>query len=298
MLSDTIVLNVQCFGKITMKVVTAELKNILLITLGSALLAFGVTAFLLPAKVATGGTPGLSIIIYYITDIPVSLAMLIVNIPLIMAGMKFISSAFAVRTVFSVSMTSLFIGVYPSLFVFPSISEMLLSTLYGGICIGVGVALIIKGQASAGGTTIIARIIANYSSIKPAQAILVLDTLIIIAIAIIYQNMELALWSLISIYVTAKIIDKMLSGGASEKVVHIVSDNAQFLGSKISAELGRTGTILSGQNLTMESSKEILFVMVGSREIEKLKTIINQHDKQALVIVMEASEIMGTSMIN
>ncbi|WP_175623890.1 YitT family protein [Pseudocolwellia agarivorans] len=281
-----------------MKVVTAELKNILLITLGSALLAFGVTAFLLPAKVATGGTPGLSIIIYYITDIPVSLAMLIVNIPLIMAGMKFISSAFAVRTVFSVSMTSLFIGVYPSLFVFPSISEMLLSTLYGGICIGVGVALIIKGQASAGGTTIIARIIANYSSIKPAQAILVLDTLIIIAIAIIYQNMELALWSLISIYVTAKIIDKMLSGGASEKVVHIVSDNAQFLGSKISAELGRTGTILSGQNLTMESSKEILFVMVGSREIEKLKTIINQHDKQALVIVMEASEIMGTSMIN
>ncbi|WP_076417625.1 YitT family protein [Colwellia sp. UCD-KL20] len=280
-----------------MKVVTAELKNILLITLGSALLAFGVTAFLLPAKVATGGTPGLSIIIYYITELPVSLAMLIVNIPLIMAGMKFISSAFAVRTVFSVLMTSLFIGAYPSLFVFPSISEMLLSTLYGGICIGIGIALIIKGQASAGGTTIIARIIANYSSIKPAQAILVLDTLIIMAIAVIYQDMELALWSLISIYVTAKVIDKMLSG-ASEKVVHIVSDNAQSLGGKISTELGRTGTILSGQNLTMESSKEILFVMVGSREIEKLKAIINQHDKQALVIVMEASEIMGTSLIN
>lgn len=280
-----------------MTVVTAELKNILLITLGSALLAFGVTAFLLPAKVATGGTPGMSIIIHYITDTSVSLAMLIVNIPLILIGMKFISLPFAMRTIFSVFMTSLFIGVFPRLLTLPDISEMLLSTLYGGICIGVGIGFIIKAQASAGGTTIIARIIANYSSIKPAQAILVLDTLIIIAIAIIYQNMELALWSLISIYITAKVIDKMLSGGASEKVVHIVSDNAQFLGSKISAELGRTGTILSGQNLTMESSKEILFVMVGSREIEKLKAIINQHDKQALVIVMEASEIMGTSMV-
>lgn len=279
-------------------VVTAELKNILLITLGSALLAFGVTAFLLPAKVATGGTPGMSIILHYITDIPVSVAMLIVNIPLIIIGMKFISLPFAIRTIFSVFMTSLFIGVFPRLFTLPDISEMLLSTLYGGICIGIGIGFIIKAQASAGGTTIIARIIANYSSIKPAQAILVLDTLIIIAIAIIYQDMELALWSLISIYITAKVIDKILSGGASEKVVHIVSDNAQFLGSKISKALGRTGTILTGQNLAMDKPREILFVMVGSREIEKLKAIINQHDEQALVIVMEASEIMGTSIIN
>jgi len=280
-----------------MKIVTSELKNILLITLGSALLAFGVTAFLLPAQIATGGTPGMSIIIHYVSNVAVSLAMLMVNIPLIIAGIKFVTPAFAARTIFSVSMTSLFIEIYPNLFIFPTISDMLLSTLYGGICIGVGVGFILKGQASAGGTTIIAKIISNYTSIKPAQAILVLDVIIICAIAIIYKDMELALWSLMSIYVSAKVIDKILSGSVAEKVVHIVSKHSQEIGVKISEELGRKGTILSGHNLTLQTPKEILFVVVGSREIEKLKAIINQHDEQALVIVMEASEMMGSSLL-
>jgi uncharacterized membrane-anchored protein YitT (DUF2179 family) len=223
--------------------------------------------------------------------------MILVNIPLIIAGIKFVTPAFALRTIYSVSMTSLFIGVYPKLFDFPAISEMLLSTLYGGICIGAGIGLILKGQASAGGTTIIAKIISNYSSIKPAQAMLVLDIMIISAIAIIYKDMELALWSLLSIYVTAKIIDKILTGTVSEKVVHIITQNSMEIGAKISEELGRKGTILSGHNLILNSPKTVLFVVVGSREIEKLKAIIHQYDEEAIVIVMEASEIMGSSII-
>lgn len=102
---------------------------------------------------------------------------------------------------------------------------------------------------------------------------------------------------MLSIYVSAKVIDKILSGGPSEKVVHIVSQYSEDIGIEISEELGRKGTILSGQNLTQQKSKKVLFVVVGSREIQKLKTIINQHDEQALVIVMEASEMMGSSLL-
>jgi uncharacterized membrane-anchored protein YitT (DUF2179 family) len=279
-----------------MTTASSEIKNILLITLGAALLAFGVSGILLPAKIATGGTPGLSIIVHFITNIGVSLAMILVNIPLIIAGIKFVTPAFALRTVYSVSMTSLFIGIYPYLFNFPKIPDMLLSTLYGGICIGAGIGFILKGQASAGGTTIIARIISNYSSIKPGQALLVLDIIIISAIAIIYKDITLALWSLLSIYISAKVIDKILTGTVSEKVVHITSKYSQAIGGKISEELGREGTILSGHNLILNRNKTVLFVVVGSREIEKLKAIINQYDERAIVIVMEATEIMGTSM--
>jgi uncharacterized membrane-anchored protein YitT (DUF2179 family) len=100
-----------------------------------------------------------------------------------------------------------------------------------------------------------------------------------------------------SIYVSAKVIDKILSGSVSEKVVHIVSKHSQEIGVKISEDLGRKGTILSGHNLTLQTPKEVLFVVVGSREIEKLKAIINQYDEQALVIVMEASEMMGSSLL-
>ena len=125
-----------------------------------------------------------------------------------------------------------------------------------------------------------------------------LDVTIISAIAIIYKDMELALWSFLSIYVSVKTIDKILSGSASEKVVHIVSKKPQAIGAKISEELSRSSTILTGQNFTMSESREILFVVVGSREIQKLKAIVNKHDSEALVIVMEASEMMGTSLIN
>ncbi|WP_426357538.1 YitT family protein [Pseudocolwellia sp. HL-MZ19] len=274
-----------------------EIKNILLITLGSALLAFGISTFLLPAQLATGGTPGISIIIHYLTNMNVSLAMLMINIPLIIAGSKFVAPSFAIRTIYSVSITSLFIAIYPYLYVFPKISDMLLSALYGGGCIGVGVGLILKGQASAGGTTIIAKIISNFSSIKPAQIILVLDVIIIITIAIIYRDFELALWSLMSIYVTTKTIDKILSGSVSEKVVHIVSEHTKEIGYKISEELKRKGTILTGQSLQKERAKKVLFVVIGSREVEKLKIIVHQIDEHALVIEMEASEIMGSSLL-
>lgn len=133
----------------------------------------------------------------------------------------------------------------------------------------------------------------NYSALRPAQAMLILDILIISSIAIINKNMELALWSLLSIYITAKTIDKILSGSVSEKVVHIVSSDCKSIGIKISEELSRKGTILSGNDLYLGYSKQVLFVVVGSREIEQLKNIINQVDEQASIIVMEASEMMG-----
>lgn len=278
------------------KSIKVEIKNIVLITFGSALLALGISAFLLPAQIVTGGTPGISIIIHYLTGISVSWTMLLINVPLIIAGLKFITLGFAVRTIYSVSITALLVALYPRLYAFPEISDMLLPTLYGGGCIGVGVGLILKGQASAGGTTIIAKIVSNFSSIKPAQIILFIDVTIILTIAIIYGDFELALWSLLSIYVTAKTIDKILSGSVSEKVVHIVSNYSQDIGSKISEDLNRKGTILSGQGLRTGNDKKVLFVVVGSREIEKLKLIVTQIDEEALVIVMEASEMMGSSL--
>ncbi|WP_440877355.1 YitT family protein [Thalassotalea sp. PLHSN55] len=274
------------------------IKNLLLITTGSAFLAFSMSFFLIPAQIATGGTPGMSILIHYISDVPVAAAMIIVNVPMLLAGFKFIDIGFALRTVFSIAVTSLLIALLPRYFDFIGVDNLILSALYGGICLGAGIGLILKGQASAGGTTIIAKIVSHYTPVKPAQAILALDMLVIIAIAIIYQNIELALWSLLSIYVTSKTIDKVLSGSPIQKIVHIVSDNAKGIGSGITQELGRSGSILNASNLAEDKNKKILFVVVGSREIPRLKNIIDQHDENALVIIMNASEMMGSSQLN
>ena len=105
------------------------------------------------------------------------------------------------------------------------------------------------------------------------------------------------MWSLLSIYVTAKVIDKILSGGISERIVHVVSEHSNSIGQAISKELERGSTILNGQNLTNHENKKVLLVVVAAREIQKLKNIISEHDKQAIVIIMDASEMKGSSLL-
>jgi uncharacterized membrane-anchored protein YitT (DUF2179 family) len=272
-----------------------ELKNLLLISLGAYLLAFGVTFFLIPVNIATGGTPGMSIILHYLTDIPTALAMVLINIPLVLAGLKFIDFRFAARTVVAIILTATFVDLLPKIISFSPIDSILLSTIYGGVCIGAGIGIVMKGQASAGGTTIVAQIVARYSSFRSAQVIMFFDMIIIIAVAIVFQDMELALWSLIGIYVTTKVIDKILTGAVAEKVVHIISNQTDSIGLAISEDLGRDGTILTGENLIEQNDQKILLAVIGARQIPKLQTIVLSRDKNAIVLVMDASEMIGST---
>ena len=272
-----------------------ELKNLLLISLGSYLLAFGVTFFLIPVNIATGGTPGMSIILHYLTGIPTSLAMVLINIPLVLAGLKFIDFMFAARTLVAIFFTATFVDLLPKIISFPPIDSILLSTIYGGVCIGAGISIVMKGQASAGGTTIVAQIVARYSSFRSAQVIMFFDMIIIIAVGIVFNDMELALWSLIGIYVTTKVIDKVLTGAVAEKVVHVISNQTDSIGLAISAELGRDGTILTGENLIEQNEQKVLLAVVGARQIPKLQAIVLSRDKNAVVLVMDASEMIGST---
>ena len=272
-----------------------EFKNIILISLGSYLLAFGVTLFLIPVNIATGGTPGMSIILHYLTGIPTSYAMVLINFPLVLAGLKFIDFRFAVRTVFAIILTAYFVSLLAKVNSFPPIDSMLLSTIYGGGCIGAGIAIVMKGQASVGGTTIVAQIVARYSSFRSAQIIMFLDIIIIVAVGIVFKDMELALWSLIGIYITTKVIDKILTGAVAEKVVHIISNKTDSIGLAISEDLGRDGTILTGESLIDQNEQKVLSVVVGARQIPKLQTIVLSRDESAVVLVMDASEMIGSS---
>ncbi|TQV74974.1 YitT family protein [Aliikangiella marina] len=272
-----------------------EIKNFTLIIIGACLIAIGVSFFLLPAEIATGGTPGMSMLVHFISGVPTGIAMLLINIPLLAAGFKFIDLPFATRSIVSMLLTALLIDLLNNYAEFPKISSMLLSTLYGGSIIGAGAGLILKGNASAGGTMIIARIVASFSQVKPAQTILIVDATIIVAIGFIFKDMERVLWSMLSIYATTQIIDKVITGAVKEKIIHIVSDKTSDIGKAIATELGRDGTIINGQNLTQESDKTILFVVISARRIPQLRKLVLNIDDSALMIVMEASEMMGTS---
>lgn len=271
-----------------------ELKNAAYITLGSTALALGIVLFLLPNKIATGGTPGIAILLHHLTDLPTGVLMVAINVPLLIAGFRYLGGMFAGRTIVAILLSSLLVDLFAEVLQLGALSHNpLLATLYGGIVIGFGVGMILRGNASAGGSTAIARIVSSRSTIKPGQVILSIDMLIIISSGIIFQDIERALWSLISIYVTARCIDMVLTGAPSEKIVHIVSEHVEQLSQQIIANLGSSGTILSGTGLHRDQKKTMIFVVVEARRITLLRDIIRHNDPEAFMVVMEASEMLG-----
>jgi len=276
------------------KLIRSEIKNALFILLGSMFLAAGVVLFLQPNQIATGGTPGVAILVHHLSGMPTGMLMLAINIPLLLIGVRLLGKAFAFRSVVAILLTSVLIDVLNEVLSLAALSHnMLLATLYGGIAVGIGVGLILHGNASAGGSTIVARIISSRSRLKSGQVIMILDLMIIIASGFVFKNTEQALWSLISIYATAKCIDMVLTGTPSEKVVHIASNKSQLLSQKITETLGPYGTVLTGKDLLGEGEKTLIFVTVESRRITFLRDLIRQNDPDAFMVVMEASEMQG-----
>ena len=272
-----------------------ELKNIFMITIGSALLASGVVFFLYPANIMTGGAPGLGLITHYLSGLSVGKAMLAINIPLLLIGKKYLNFKFALRTVYAMVATSVIIDLLIHFFEAPKIESLMLSTLFGGAIIGAGIGLVLKANASAGGTTIIAKIIASKTTLKPASVIMFIDALIVISVGFIFNNFEGVLWSIVSIYSSVKVIDKIVTGVIPEKLVNIVTEETNEICKAIQTEMGRDGTILHGQNLSREHNKNIIFVVVNIRQLPKLKQVILSIDSEALMVVMEATEMIGMS---
>lgn len=272
-----------------------EIANYSYILLGSLAMAFGVVAFLSPNHVATGGTAGLAIVLSNVLPLSVGLLMLLINIPLLLVSLKYLGKKFAIKTIICIAFIVFFVELLTKTLRLPSFSnDLMLATLYGGLSVGLGLGLIFKGGSSAGGGTILAKIISSKTSMKTSTVILILDALVILSAGYVFKSVELALWSLISIYVGSKIIDTILVGGQSQKIVHISSSkNLNELSRIISESIGVSGTIVSGNDLEHSEYKDIIFIMIEKNKLNVLKQIVSNYDSKVKMIVMEATEILG-----
>jgi len=190
-----------------------ELVQGLLCTLGSLLLALGMTIFLQPNQIASGGTPGMAILLGHLTGLTAGTLMLLINIPLLIVACFYLGQKFVWRTVIVVTLISALVDLFNEVLGLPAVTnDPILAAAYGGAAIGCGVGLILKGNASAGGPTIIARIVASRSNIRPGRSILVMDALIVAASAVTFGAVEPALLSMLSIFVTGRCIDFVLRG--------------------------------------------------------------------------------------
>lgn len=273
---------------------SGEIKNYSYIFFGSLFLSLGVVSLFIPNAIVTGGTSGMAILLHYLSGFPTGAMMVAVNAPLLLIGAKYLGNRFIFRTIITILLSAFFIDFFTEILHVKALSHnVILASLFGGGLIGVGLGLVLSGNASAGGSTILARIIASQTTIKASSVILFIDIIIIVAIGFIFQDVDLALWSLVSIYVSAKGIDMVLTRGPSKKVVHIVSSKIELLCEKIVENLGKDGTIIEGSGIFEREAKRMIFLVVENRKIRLLRDIVELSDKEAFMVVMEASELLG-----
>lgn len=282
-----------------MKYLKTEILNYSFILTGSLILAFGVVGLLSPNNIATGGTAGLAIVLHHVINLPIGVLMALINIPLLLMSLKYLGREFAIKTIACIVFIVVFVDVLAEFVHLPKFSDnLLLATLYGGVAIGVGLGFIFKGGASAGGGTILAKIISSTTDIKTSTVVLVLDAIVIVSAGFVFHSIELALWSLINIYVASKLIDTVLVGGQNQKIVHISSSrNLNELSMIISNTLGISGTVVNGNDLAATEHKDIIFIMIDKNKLNTLKKLVAAYDENIKMIVMEATEVLGKETI-
>lgn len=268
-----------------------------LILIGSFIMAAGFVLFISPYKLVPGGVYGIGILLYHITDgvIPIGLTGLAFNIPLTIIGIRVLGPRFGVKTIVGFFMASFFID---GLTYFwgnrPLVEdEALLSSIFGGILLGVGLGLIFKAKASSGGSSIMAMIATKFTRIPVGQTLIVIDSVIVLLSLVAFREWEIPLFSWIVIFITGKVIDITMEGMSYEKTLFIISDKYEEISAKILNDLKRGGTLIEGKGMYNRSDKKIIFVNVSRRELSILTEYVNEVDPAAFLTVIEASEILG-----
>lgn len=271
-----------------------ELINYGFIISGSIVLTLAVVGFFVPNQIITGGTAGLALLLHFITPLSIGSLIVLVNLPLLIIGNKYLGKMFLIRTIVTIFLISSFIDFFTQIInLKPFIQDTILSAIFGGIFIGIGLALVIKGNSSAGGSTILARIISSKTEIKQGQVILIIDSIIILSSLFIFQDTAKVLWSIISIYITTKVIDVMLTGRPNKKVVYLVTKKTEELKQLITQELGPEGTILKGDGLFEGQEKKMILIVVEVTKLQRLRQMVKEIDPEGFLIITEATEMLG-----
>ena len=261
----------------------------IMLTIGCVLAAFSLDTLLIPNTILDGGVTGISIILSKLTKIPISIFILTINIPFIFVGFKRLGTTFLKRTIFSMILFALFLVCFESLE--PLTNEMLLATVFGGAILGIGVGLIIKFGGCIDGTESVAIVLNKKFNLSVGQIILCFN-LIIYSVAGMIFGLDRALYSILTYFITYKIIDMVSTGLDQTKAALIITDKGSDISKEIYNKLGRTVTTIKGKGL-ISGEKEVIYCVLTRIEIFELKKIVTDMDKSAFISINDVSEIIG-----
>lgn len=261
------------------------------ITAGSFLIALSLTVFLVPNRIAAGGVSGLATVIYYITSFPIGITMLIINTPLFLAGLKIMGKSFGIRTIYGIASLSLFTDLLQPHMVALT-QDLLLASIYGGVVGGIGLGLVFRFRGTTGGTDLIASLINYYTGISVGEGLLIADGVVVI-LAGIFFNLEVALYAAVTIFITSQTVDVIQEGLNIKKGVLIISDKADEISRVVVNELNRGITEFEAKGGYTGSRKRVLLCIIARSEVSELKVAVSKIDKNAFVIISNVHEVLG-----
>jgi len=260
---------------------------------GSFIYAAAVNVFTAPNHIAPGGFTGASTLINYLSGLPIGLGMFLLNVPLFLISFKVFGKDFIIKTLIATLLLSVVIditaGFYPVY-----TGDKLLAALFGGVCSGGGVALILFRGATSGGTDILAKLLRiKWPHISMGTVIMMFDLMIVLISGLVYGTLESVLYAFTTTFMASKTIDYVLYGRGYGKVLTIFTDNPIDVSNAITTEMGRGVSILDAKGAYTGNDKAMLICAVRTSEIAKVTKIIKLHDSNPFIIVSEASEVFG-----
>jgi len=267
-----------------------------LILLGTAVQAVGLRMFLVPANLVRGGLSGISQLINYYTGWPIGLMIFIGNVPLFLLGWRFLGGPrFVSRTAFAVATFSFFVDLIPAIPFFPIdglTDDILLNSLYGAIVSGFGYGLVYRGRGTSGGSDILARILNHWRNVSMTQSYLMVDSAVILGAGLVF-GWQPALYALITLYVSGIVAENTLAGAGTIRTALIITSQPEVVSNEILSVMTRGVTFLSGTGAYTKTSRPVLYCVITRSEVAQLKTLVQEADPGAFMVIGQAHEALG-----
>ena len=262
------------------------------VILGCLIAACSINLFVVPSHLLTGGVTGIAMIVYYLADLPIGLQTLFYNLPLLIMSYKLLGKNYTLDVIVGTVIFSICLDATKFLNAYAPADDLMLASIYGGIFNGIGYGLVFRMNGSTGGFDILGAIIKKYYSMNMGTVIFGFNC-VIVSVAGAWFGIEPAMFTLICMYTNSIVTDKVIAGLNRRKAVLIVSEKSKEIADGIMNEIKRGVTFLHGQGGFSGAERNVVMAVVSLTQIAKLKIVVNAIDRNAFMIIMSASEVMG-----
>lgn len=270
--------------------ISLYVRKYLYLFIGAIIAAVGLEVFLIPNHIIDGGVVGISIMLSAVTGIPFGVLLIVINLPFLFLGYKYIGKPFAIATTFSIICLSFWSNIF--LPVLPVTNDFFLAAVFGGIITGTGVGLVIRNGGSFDGTEIVA-IITDRKTVFSVGEIVMFINLFILSSASLIFGWDKAMYSLVAYFVISKMIDMVIKGLEETYAVMIVTSQHEEIADKLMKQMDKGVTLLHGEGGYSKEKRKILYCIVTRLEIDSLKSIVLDVDESAFITINPVSDIVG-----